>query len=368
MRKFIFFIAPLLTIILISAATATAQDAVRKKACMTAIGYASTPDNLKKELLLHAQRLAVGELFGELISSFTKVENFTLTEDKLTSSSAGLVRVKGNPQYYNGENFGEVCVEIEAYVTDEDREKFKPVKMTKKFCGSDKNLTTRDVMIYTKETAIVEALLQYDRRLEGIPKKHLVPLVHEVNYRESGFIPDTEIYCVLFEGIAYPIEILTMIQEKDTYLPSAALVNDLPESAFSSSSTWGNDNRGHGPSNSRFGITTNLSNWSAAANNGNQWLQVDLGGLRRIRAIATKGRHANAAQWVTSYRLSYSADGSQWLPYRRNGDIVTFPGNTDGNTEVRHDLPAEISARYIRFLPVAWYGHITMRIEAYGIR
>lgn len=46
---------------------------------------------------MNAKRLAVGEFFGELITSFTKVENFILTEDTLTASSAGLVRVKEKP-------------------------------------------------------------------------------------------------------------------------------------------------------------------------------------------------------------------------------------------------------------------------------
>lgn len=80
-----------------SYSSSLAQDIVRKKYCMSAISCKSTSDNLKQELLMNAKRLAVGEFFGELITSFTKVENFTLTEDTLTASSAGLVRVKGKP-------------------------------------------------------------------------------------------------------------------------------------------------------------------------------------------------------------------------------------------------------------------------------
>ena len=79
---------------------AFAQETIQKTCCMSAIGYKSTIDDLKKELLNNAKRDAVSELFGELIKSFTKVENFRLTEDKIMAASAGFVRIKGNPNYY----------------------------------------------------------------------------------------------------------------------------------------------------------------------------------------------------------------------------------------------------------------------------
>ena len=43
-----------------------------------------------------------------------------------------------------------------------------------------------------------------------------------------------------------------------------------------------------------------------------------------------------------------------------------FIGNTDWATVVYHDLEPPIRARYIRFRPVAWNGHISMRVEIYG--
>ena len=43
-----------------------------------------------------------------------------------------------------------------------------------------------------------------------------------------------------------------------------------------------------------------------------------------------------------------------------------FTGNTDRNTIVYHDLNPPIKARYIRFRPMAWFTHITMRVELYG--
>ena len=66
-----------------STSIAFAQETIQKTYCMSSIGYKSNIDDLKKELLNNAKRDAVNELFGELIKSFTKVENFKLTEDKV---------------------------------------------------------------------------------------------------------------------------------------------------------------------------------------------------------------------------------------------------------------------------------------------
>ena len=46
--------------------------------------------------------------------------------------------------------------------------------------------------------------------------------------------------------------------------------------------------------------------------------------------------------------------------------IQDFAGNNDGDTVVYHDLNPSIKARYIRFRPIAWHAHISMRVELYG--
>ena len=43
-------------------------------------------------------------------------------------------------------------------------------------------------------------------------------------------------------------------------------------------------------------------------------------------------------------------------------------GNRDRNTPHGHVLDQPIIARYIRIHPVAWYGHICMRVELFGCR
>lgn len=139
------------------------------------------------------------------------------------------------------------------------------------------------------------------------------------------------------------------------------LVNDLPDDAFTASPYYDNS---HKPSFARFHSYTTLSNWSARIIAKSEWLKVDLGQVHTIQEIATKGRYANRQEWVKSYMLSYSTDDKTWTYYGNDSETHIFKGNIDTNTEVKNKL--NIKARYIRFHPVTWNGHITMRVELYG--
>ncbi|KAL9964023.1 hypothetical protein ACROYT_G027596 [Oculina patagonica] len=110
--------------------------------------------------------------------------------------------------------------------------------------------------------------------------------------------------------------------------------------------------------------------WSARFLDDNQWLQVDLGNQHtRVTRIATQGRNGHWDR-VTKYRLQYSDDEVNFRYYTEQGQATEkdFAGNTDQDTVVYHDLNPPIRARYIRFRPVAWYSHISMRAELYGCR
>lgn len=71
---------------------------LQKSFCAQSFGYKEI-EEMKRDLLLNAKRLAVNELFGELITSTTLVENFTLTADQIKSSSIGFVRIDGDISY-----------------------------------------------------------------------------------------------------------------------------------------------------------------------------------------------------------------------------------------------------------------------------
>ena len=54
--------------------------------------------------------------------------------------------------------------------------------------------------------------------------------------------------------------------------------------------------------------------WSARYNNVFQWMQVDLGQVSKVVAVATQGRY-DANQWVKKYEISYSLYGSKFTYY-----------------------------------------------------
>ena len=71
----------------------------------------------------------------------------------------------------------------------------------------------------------------------------------------------------------------------------------------------------YGSHNAR--LNSKSGSWIPTINNGNQWLQVDLGKKTWVTEIKTQGGH-NYGQWVTSYRVSYSNDGSNFQAYKEN--------------------------------------------------
>nr|XP_036855403.1 contactin-associated protein-like 2 [Manis javanica] len=107
--------------------------------------------------------------------------------------------------------------------------------------------------------------------------------------------------------------------------------------------------------------------WSPSDSDHYQWLQVDFGNRKQIRAVATQGRYSSS-DWVTQYRMLYSDTGRNWKPYHQDGNIWAFPGNINSDSVVRHDFQHPVIARHVRIVPLDWNGEgrIGLRIEVYG--
>ncbi|XP_066270083.1 uncharacterized protein [Branchiostoma lanceolatum] len=97
-----------------------------------------------------------------------------------------------------------------------------------------------------------------------------------------------------------------------------------------------------------------------------EWLQVDLGELKRVMGTIIQSR-ATYASWVTSFKLQYSTDRITWTTCAgSDGSEIVFPGNAERNTPVTNLLNYPVDARYVRFLPQTWTGDIAMRVEIVG--
>jgi len=188
-----------------------ANTTVEKIFCQSAIGFKSE-DELRSDLLLEVKRSAVNELFGELISVSSEAENFVVTSDQIRASSVGFIRIDGNPSYYNGVGFAQVCIKIKAYSTEQDKAKFAPVEIINRHCVTDSTKTMRQLADFAKEEVIIDALTKRDRRLSAVSRDELLRLVQQVEFIESGLVPDTETYCVKMRGLVTPIEIITLVE------------------------------------------------------------------------------------------------------------------------------------------------------------
>lgn len=117
--------------------------------------------------------------------------------------------------------------------------------------------------------------------------------------------------------------------------------------------------------------------WKAGNNAAGEYLQVDLGSVQEIDAVATQGRE-NSEDWVTAFELQYSINGRTWeiLP-------TIFAANSDSRTLIKHVLPRPLLTRYVRFVVKGFHfippkvnddgeeevpsrGGIGMRVEVYG--
>ena len=80
----------------------------------------------------------------------------------------------------------------------------------------------------------------------------------------------------------------------------------------------------YGPRYARLNSAAGAGSWSAGINEINQWLQIDFLDKTTVSKVASQGRE-QIAQWVKSYSLSYSMDGSNFEDYKKSGEAKVSP-------------------------------------------
>ena len=121
---------------------------------------------------------------------------------------------------------------------------------------------------------------------------------------------------------------------RSCFLPLGMESGHLPDSAISASTSH---DANHIPQFGRLNkipASGKAGAWCAKSNDGNQWLQVSFGRQTTVTKVATQGRY-DSNQWVTSYSLSYSVDGTHWVWYRlSDGHIKVWLtcGGISGNS------------------------------------
>ena len=81
---------------------------------------------------------------------------------------------------------------------------------------------------------------------------------------------------------------------------------------------------------------TSGSSWCARTNDTNPYLQIDLQTLHIICAVSTQG-NSQADQWVKTYKLQFSINGTTWTDYKEAGQIKVqcFLSNDNLSTNIQ---------------------------------
>lgn len=94
----------------------------------------------------------------------------------------------------------------------------------------------------------------------------------------------------------------------------------IPELQITGSTIWSTY---HLASYGRLFFKLHSAAWVAQVNDGNQWIQIDLGGQHiKVTRIATQGRYACCDHWVTTYKLEYGNDKVHFHYYRTQGQAA----------------------------------------------
>lgn len=75
---------------------------------------------VREVLLQRVKRAAASEIFGDYINSSTVINSGRLVSDEINSIVDGVIHIKGDPQYGNGKNFGDMQVKATMYATDQE--------------------------------------------------------------------------------------------------------------------------------------------------------------------------------------------------------------------------------------------------------
>lgn len=166
-------------------------------------------NEFKDYLLNKAKREALNRIYGEAIGSTTEVKNLELISDLITAKSIGIIRTKGDSEYYNSTNTGEVCVKIVAYITEEDLHKLqlkKEVLVNHCFSASGA-MTIQDVKENTMNSARQKIISTYNHSLGEIQLTNAKKLVRNLTVSKEKFNDNLNTYCIDAEAFIVPFVI-----------------------------------------------------------------------------------------------------------------------------------------------------------------
>ncbi|XP_076091893.1 uncharacterized protein LOC143063566 isoform X3 [Mytilus galloprovincialis] len=120
----------------------------------------------------------------------------------------------------------------------------------------------------------------------------------------------------------------------------------------------------HAKETMTIGVTLH-GGWSAAVQDTNQFIKVQLPSLSTITGVVTQGKDGPGKEWTKKYRVLYSADCKRYNIIHPVGG-GNFVGNTDENTEVTNMFSSPVKALCVQINPLDFHNSISMRMDLIG--
>ncbi|XP_029135416.2 coagulation factor VIII isoform X1 [Labrus bergylta] len=138
---------------------------------------------------------------------------------------------------------------------------------------------------------------------------------------------------------------------------------------FNASSTYSSLLRSWSPHFARLHLEGSTNAWRPENNNPHEWLQVNLGNVKRITGVITQGARSLLTQMmVTEFSVTVSRDGSSWSSVLEESSQreKIFPGNNSPDEEAFNVFEPALFGQYLRIHPRGWINGIALRLELLG--
>ncbi|KAM8847820.1 coagulation factor VIII isoform 1-T1 [Synchiropus picturatus] len=143
----------------------------------------------------------------------------------------------------------------------------------------------------------------------------------------------------------------------------------IPDTDLRASSNYSSFLRHWGSNLARLHLEGSVNAWRPKTNNPHEWLEVDLGSVKRITGVVTQGaKSLLTPMMVTEFAVSVSDDRRSWSSAKEPGSqrVKIFPGNSDPDEEAYNVIEPPLFGRYIRINPRGWINDIALRLEVLG--
>ncbi|KAM9377527.1 venom prothrombin activator pseutarin-C non-catalytic subunit [Pholidichthys leucotaenia] len=152
-------------------------------------------------------------------------------------------------------------------------------------------------------------------------------------------------------------------------LPLGLQRRSIPDDNLSASSFHSSLVRTWSPHLARLHQEGGANAWRPKSNNPHEWLQVDLGKVKRITGVITQGARSLLTQMmVTEFSVTVSRDKHSWSSVLEEStqQEKIFTGNSDPDEEALTVFDPPLFGRFVRIHPRGWINDIALRLEVLG--